>query len=154
MRCLVRCLHLATRRYLYSDRKLVCGTYRLIWAGRQNPLLAGFAICFRSSFRASNGSETLIATQTIHDVCSATLFLVTGTPSKNIAFSMHLSDGPGAESNMHVESAIGFSTRWIIRNHRRLSSDKAALCTRVHTLTRLKETAQRLLENLVLQMFP
>jgi hypothetical protein len=86
-------------------------------------------------------------------VCSATLFLVTGTLFKNLAFGMHISDGLGAESNMHVESAIGFSTRWILRNHRRLSSDKAALCTRVHTLTRSRETAPRLLENVVLQMF-
>jgi hypothetical protein len=33
----------------------------------------------------------------------------------DIAFDTHVSDGLGAESNMHVEFVIGFSTRWILR---------------------------------------
>jgi hypothetical protein len=60
----------------------------------------------------------------------------------------HISDGLGAESNMHAESAIGFSTRSILRTHPTAFQQGCIFDTQP-----LEKMAQRQLEDLISQRF-
>jgi hypothetical protein len=140
-------VHSAVYKYSNSiDIEFVSCTYRLILLGSQQPPLAAFAICFLSTTRAR--TLKLTTTQTFHDTRSATLSLMVGTTFGDMVLDNHISDGLGAESNMHAESAIGFSTRSIPRTQPTAFQQGCIFDTQP-----LEKMAQRQLEDLISQRF-